>query len=267
MAKTIDFTGKNVKPFSAWLKKFSSIEHSLLIEVDEKNKCFTAKSYNEEKSVVKYSKISFEDSGLSLKKEASEPRFIKVGIYNIARVMKSLDHFQSGEFSFSVQYDEVLEGESKNLAGAALLIKSPALKVKIECTSLKIFKYISDEKFTNVIAAAEEITRFDLPNLTIEKINSLCDLDKEYKFLEFLNRDKKVFVRGKSFELDIADVGIVEKSLISIYKDQFDKVDVESYEVVYSGEKLVFISKDSDTTTVTSMVVKDEKYEEDTMQF
>ena len=266
MAKTIEFTAKNVKPFSAWLKKFASIENSLLIEVDETNKCFTAKSYNEEKSVVKFSKISFEDSGLTLKKESKDPQFVKVGIYNIPRVIKSLDHFLSGEFSFSVQYEEVLEGTNKNLAGTALLIKSPSLKVKIECTSLNIFKYISDDMFKNKIAQTTPITSFDLPNVTIEKINSLCDLDKEYKFLEFLTRDKKVFVRGRSFELDIADNGD-EKTILSIYKDQFDKVDVESYNIDFGEDKLVFRSKDSDTITVTSMVVKDEKYEEDSMEF
>jgi hypothetical protein len=268
MAKTIEFTAKNVKPFSAWLKKFASIENSLLIEVDEAGKCFTAKSYNEEKSVVKYSKISFIDSGLIPKKQSSDPQLIKVGIYNIPRVIKSLDHFLSGEFSFSVQYEEVLEGANKNLAGTALLIKSSSLKVKIECTSLNIFKYISEDIFKNKIARCENlVTAFDLPNVTIEKINSLCDLDKEYKFLEFLTRDKKVFVRGKSFELDIADSSNEDKSLLSIYKDQFDKVDVESYECLFAGDKLVFNSKDSNTVTVTSMVVKDEKYEEESLEF
>lgn len=266
MAKTIDFTAKNVKSFSSWLKKFSSIENSLLIEVDEINKCFTAKSYNEEKSVVKYSQISFADAGFTLKKESPDPKFIKVGIYNIPRVIKSLDHFQTGEFSFAVQYEEVIDGENKNLAGTALLIKSSLLKVKIECTSLNIFLYISDEKFKNVIASTDAITQFDLPNITIEKINSLCDLDKEYKFLEFLTRDKKVFVRGKSFELDVAEAS-EEKTILSIYKEQFDKIDVESYECDFGPDKLVFRSKDSNTITVTSMVVKDDKYEEESMEF
>jgi hypothetical protein len=266
MAKTIDFTAKNVKPFSNWLKRFSSIEHSLLIEVDEINKCFTAKSYNEEKSVVKYSKISFSDAGMTLKKESATPQLIKVGIYNIPRVIKSLDHFQTGEFSFAVQYEEVIDGETKNLAGTALLIKSSLLKVKIECTSLNIFLYISDDKFKNGIAATDPITQFDLPNVTIEKINSLCDLDKDYKFLEFLTRDKKIFVRGKSFELDVAENGD-EKTILSIYKEQFDKVDIESYSVDFGPDKLVFRSNDSDTITVTSMVVKDEKYEEASMEF
>jgi len=266
MAKTIDFTAQNVKPFSAWLKKFASIENSLLIEVDEKNKCFVAKSYNEEKSVVKYAKISFVDAGFSLKKESKDSQFIKIGIYNISHVIKSLDHFSTGEFSFSVQYEEILDNQEKNLAGTALLIKNPSLKVKIECTSLNIFKYISDDLFMNRIAQTDPITTFDLPSVTIEKVNSLCDLDKEYKFLEFMIRDKKVFVRGKSFELEVADNGD-EKTLLSLYKDQFEKVDIENYKVNFGEDKLVFKSKDSDTVTVTSMVVKDEKYEENSLEF
>ena len=266
MAKTIEFTATNVKPFSAWLKRFSSIEHSLLIGIDEANKCFTAKSYNEEKSVVKFSKISFSDAGF-VQKKGSDSSFIKAGIYNIPRVIKSLDHFQAGEFSFLIQFEEVLNDEGqKDLAATAFLLKSASLKMKIECTSLNIFKYIPDDLFHSKIAQANPITTFDLPNVTIEKINSLSDLDKEYKFLEFLTRDKKVFVRGKSFELDIADNGD-EKAVISVYKDQFDKLDIESYEVDFGEEKLVYRSKDSDTITVTSMVVKDEKYEEESMEF
>lgn len=266
MAKTIEFTANNVKSFSSWLKKFSSIEHSLLMEIDEENKCFTAKSYNEEKSVVKYSKISFKDSGLNPIKESSDPNFIKAGIYNIPRVIKSLEHF-SGEFSFIIQFEEVLlENNEKALAATAFLLKSTSLKMKLECTSLNIFKYIPDDLFLKRIAHSDPVTTFSLPNVTIEKINSLSDLDKEYKFLEFLTRDKKVFVRGKAFELDIADNGD-EKAMISIYKDQFNKLDIESYEVDFSEDKLVFKSKDSDTITVTSMVVKDEKYEEESMEF
>jgi hypothetical protein len=261
MAKTIDFTAKNVKHFSSWLKKFASIENSLLIEVDEENKCFTAKSYNEEKSVVKYSKISFVDAGFSVNKESKDPQFVKVGIYNIPRLMKSLDHFSTGEFSFTVQYDEVMDGKDKNLAGTALLIKNPSLKIKIECTSLNIFKYISDEMFMERIAKTNPITVFGLSTSKIDEINSLSDLDKEYKFLEFINRDSKVFIRGKSFELEIAET-VDAKALISVYKDQFNKVDMESYSVDFGADKLVFRSKDSDTVIVTSMVEKDNKYEE-----
>jgi len=259
MANTLEFTAKNVKPFSAWLKKFASIEKSLLVEVDAENKCFIAKSYNKDKSIVKYASISFEDSGLTPKK-AADIVSIKVGIYDIARVIKSLDHFQSGDFTFTIQYAEVLDENSKNLAGTAFLLRSTSLKMKIETSSLKIFKNITPEVFERIVET-NVATKFDLPSVTIEKIEDLCDLDKEYKFLEVMAKDKKVFVKGKTFELDVADNGDA-KAVLSIYKDQFYKVDVESYVVDLGDDKLVFRSNDTDTVTVLSMVVKDERYEE-----
>lgn len=259
MANTLEFTAKNVKPFSAWLKKFSSIEKSLLVEVDAENKCFIAKSYNKDKSIVKYASISFVDAGLTPKKEADVVS-VKVGIYDIARVIKSLDHFQSSDFTFIIQYAEVLDENTKNLAGTAFLLKSTSLKIKIETSSLKIFKNITPEVFERIIAT-NVATKFDLPEATIEKIEALCDLDKEYKFLEIMVKNKKVFVKGKTFELDVADNGD-EKAVLSIYKDQFDRVDVESYTVDLGDDKLVFRSNDTDTVTVLSMVVKDDRYEE-----
>jgi len=267
MAKTISFTGKNVKTFSAWLKKFASIEKSLLIDVDEANKCFSAKSYNDEKSIVKSSKIRFDVAGFTVKTPSGESVPIQMGIYDVTRVMKSLDHFSSGEFSFDIQYNEVLEGSDKKLAASAILMKSSSLKMKIACSSLKVFNYITDKLFDERIAATELITLFNLPNVTIERIDSLCDLDKEYKFLEFMVKDKKVFVKGQVFELDVADSDGSEKGAISIYKDQFSKVDDESYSVKLGSDKLVFTSKDTDTTTVLSMVVKDIKYDEEETNF
>ena len=267
MAKTISFVGKDVKLFSSWLKKFASIEKSLLIDVDEANKCFSAKSYNEEKSIVKSSKISFDVAGFTLKNPSGESSPIQMGLYDVSRVMKSIDHFSSGEFSLDISYNEVMEGNDKKLAASFILMKSTSLKMKIGTSSLKVFNYISDDLFNDRISATDEIvTFFDLPNVTIEKINSLCDLDKEYKFLEFIVKDKKVFVKGKVFELDVADNGD-EKGGISVYKDQFSKIDVETYSVKFGTDKLVFSSKDTDTTTVLSMVVKDIKYEEGETEF
>jgi len=260
MAKTLSLTGKNVKSFSGWLKKFSSIEKSLLIEIDIINQCFKAKSYNEEKSVVKYSQISFNEAGFLPTK--AEQIIIRMGIYDVVRVMKSLDHFSSGEFDFNIQYDEVLDGNNeKNLAATSILLKNSSLKMKIVPSSLKVFNFISDDLFRNTIAHTDPLTIFDLSTATIDRINSLCDLDREYKFLEFLVKDKKVFVKGQAFELDIADNGD-EKALISVYKEQFSKIDGEFYSVQFGEDKLVFESKDTETTTVLSMVVKDEKYED-----
>lgn len=267
MIKSIDFTAKNVKPFSAWIKKFVSIENSLLIELDESKKCFIAKSYNDTRSVVKYSTISFDDAGLTLKKESNEPQLIKFGIYNIQRLIKTFDHFSSDEFSFSVQYDESLNNGEKNLIGVAILLKNSSLKIKIDCTSLNIFEYISDNLFITKIAHLDPIVSFDLPISLINESNSLCDLDKEYEFLDFLILDNRILIRGKSFELDVEKTNKNEKSITTIYKNQFNKLDLENYIVDFGEDKLIFKSKDSDTTTVISRVEKDSKYEEPSTQF
>jgi hypothetical protein len=265
-AKTIEFTAKNVKPFSSWLKRFASIEKSLLLELNKDDRCFIAKSYNEQKSIVKYSQISFSEAGFTVKKESSdEIPLLKIGIYDIHRIIKSLDHFQTGEFSLSIQYDE-MEGKSgKELAGIAILIKSSSLKMKIDCSSLRVFEYISDNLFKTRIVKTNSIITFDLSSATIDKINSLCDLDKEYDFLEFLIKDGKVLVRGKSFELELAKSE--GDGVLSIYKNQFGKIDLENYNVNFGDDKLVFNSKDSDTVIITSMVEKDKKYEDKSVSF
>lgn len=263
MAQSLEFTAKNARPFVDWLKRFVSIEKSVLLEIDGKELCFKAKSYDESKSVVKFSKISFEEAAISPQKKKDLPELIKVGIYSIQRLMKVLDNFSGTEFSLAVAYEPSPSGD---LSGLAILIKSSFLKMKIECTPLNIFKYISDPLFSNKIANDSVVASFEMSHQTIEKLNSLCDLDKEYKFLEFIVKDGQVSILGKTFKFNIGE-NPTDEAILSIYKDQFDKLDNESYNVSMGKEKLIFKSSDSQTTTVLSMVVKDTKYEEISSDF
>jgi hypothetical protein len=257
-ARKIEFSAKNVKAFQTWLKKFVSIDQSLLLEVDENESMFLAKTYNEERSVVKLSKIKFDEAGLTVKK-SKDPQRVKVGIYNIARLMKVMDQFGSEEFSFTVNYDEVTGDSGTDFAGLNLILKNKTLKVNVECTSLNIFKYIGDELFETRIAALDEVvSKFELSSEDIEKTNSLCSLDSEYKFMEFKNGDN-VYVSGKSFDLLIGQnpVGENKEGSINIFKEQFDAIDSEKYNVQMGDDRLVFTSDDKNTTTVISMVEKD----------
>lgn len=262
MAKTLVFKSNDVSNFVGWLKKFSSIETSLLLEINETKQEFIAKSYNSEKSVVKYSKISFSEAGLEVTSKLSD-NFIKLGIFNISQLIKSLDQFRGGEFTITIKYDEV----NNEWGGLSILIKDDRLKIKVDCTSLNIFKYISDELFKDVIMQTEEVSSFNFPVNNIEEILSLSNLDKEYKFLEFIIKNGNVYINGKTFELQIDSVLVNKQHVLSLYKEQFDKVDKENYDVTFGDDKLVFNSLDTNTITVLSMVVKDEKYEEIVSEF
>ena len=265
MAKVLEFKAKNIRPLTSWLKRFSSIDNSLLLEIDEVAQEFLAKTYNPEKSVVKFSRISFEDAGLELSSKPSLKSRIKVGIYHIPRLMKSLEHFVAEEFYLGFKYDEII-GEDSGFVGTNILLKNSSLKMSLNCTPLHIFKYISDNLFATNIAHIDPAITFELPSLKIEKINSLCGLDNEYDFIDFKTKGTKLSVRGKTFDFSLAEGGKKDTS-ISIYKKQFEKIDMENYNVSLSDERIVFTSKESQTITVTSMVEKDEKYDESTTDF
>jgi len=261
MVSTIEFTAKNVKEFSLWLKRFSSIDNSLLLEIDEISKYFLAKVYNEERSKVKFSKIRFDEAGLKVN-PSKDPKKVKVGIFNISRLIKIMDQFDDNEFSLVVNYDKIV-GDTTEFAGLNLLLKNKNLKINVECTSLNIFKYISEKLFTDVIAKVDKVVaKFDLSKDNIEKTNSLCALDTDDKFLEVSKTKGNIYISGKTFELLILDLNEEwdgkSKDKLDIFKEQFECVDVENYNVEMGEDRLVLKSEDSETITVLSVVEKDE---------
>jgi len=254
--KTVEFTGKDVKTFTSWLRRFASIDNSLLLEIDQVKSIFVAKTYNEERSVVKMSSIGFKQANLESKANKDTKR-IKVGIFNISRLIKIMDQFNDSEFTLTVEYQEIVNENDTQYAGEKLLLKNKSLKMNVDCTSLNIFKYIPDDLFNGTIAAIDALGTFELPKVTIEKINSLCTLDSEHKFIEFKFKDNEIYVSGKTFELLVGEIGRTNTAL-SVFKEQYATLDIEGYDVKLGEDRLVFKSKDSDTTSVISMTTDTE---------
>jgi hypothetical protein len=250
--KSIEFTTKNAKNFTNWLKRFSSIDNTLLLEIDEKTSQFIAKTYNEERSVVKMSQIKFDEAGLTTK-IGKEPKRIKVGIFNISRLIKFIDQFNDAEFSLVINYQDIVKDDSTQYAGEKILLENKNLKMNIDCTSLNIFKYLSDDLFKNEIAKMDVIGTFELTKNNLEKINSLCSLDNEHIFIEFKSSQNKIFASGKIFEYFIEQKEGLKDISINIFKAQYSNIDVETYVVELGEDRLIFRSKDSETICVVSM--------------
>ena len=248
--KTVEFTAKNVKAFTGWLKRFSAIDNSLLLEIDQAKSTFIAKTYNEERSVVKMSSIRFDEAGLATKAN-KDPQRVKVGIFSVSRLIKIMDQFNDDEFTLTVEFQDLVTDGDTQFAGEKILLKNKSLKINVDCTSLNIFKYIADEKFVNVIAKVDAIGKFELSKAVLEKVNGLNTLDEGYKFMEFKFRGGEIFVAGKSYELAIDKLKVVDAEL-SIFKEQYATLDVEGYSVDLADDRLVFRSKDSETVTVIS---------------
>jgi len=248
--KTVEFTAKNVKAFANWLKRFSAIDNSLLLEIDPVNSNFIAKTYNEERSVVKMSSIKFDDAGLTAKATKDTKR-IKVGLFNIPRLTKIMDQFNDVEFTLTIEYQELISDTDSQYAAEKILLKNKFLKMNVDCTSLNIFKYIPDELFTGTIATIDAIGAFNLTKANLEKINVLNNLDNDHRFMEFKFKGGEINVSGKTYELLIEEKKLSDADL-SIFKDQYTALDVENYTVDMGEDRLVFTSTDSNTITVIS---------------
>jgi hypothetical protein len=249
--KTIEFTAKNVKAFTGWLRRFASIDNSLLLEIDEKTSTFIAKTYDDERSVVKMSSIKFDEAGLTTKPTKDTKR-IKVGIFNIPRLIKIIDQFSDMEFNLIIDYQDLVTDEVTQFAGEKIHLNNKNLKMNVDCTSLNIFKYIPDDLFKNSIATIDIIATFELTKVNLEKINSLCALDNEHKFLTFQLTDDKVYVSGKVFEYLLQEIKNKNKISLNVFKEQYSNVDIENYDVELGEDRIVFRSKDSDTVCVIS---------------
>lgn len=248
--KTIEFTAKNVKNFTNWLKRFSIIDNSLLLEIDPVDLSFIAKTYNEERSVVKMSSIKFDDAGL-LTKSIKDTKRIKIGIFNIPRLTKIIDQFNDAEFTMTIEYQEIISEKDSQYAAEKILLKNSFLKMSVDCTSLNIFKYISDELFTKNIATIDIISSFKLSKSNLEKISVLNNLDNENRFMLFKFKEGKINVSGKTYDLLIEEKDTSDTKL-SIFKDQFISLDTENYIVNMGDDRLVFTSSDSNTIIVIS---------------
>mgnify|MGYP001375674618 CR=1 FL=1 len=249
-SNNVEFIAKNVKPFINWLKRFSLIDKSLLLEVDGKTSSFIAKTYNEERSIVKMSSIPFDEAGLSIKSAYSHR--IKMGIYNILHFSKILDQFNDDEFLFIIEYQELKNENEIEYVGEKILLSNKTLKMGIDCTSINIFKYISDDLFKTVIASTDTIGSFKLTKTNIEKINMLNNLDDPDEKCITFKINKKATVSGKTYEFVIGESKCEKESSISIFKDQYITLDIENYDVIFGSDRLIFNSTDSNTITVIS---------------
>lgn len=261
----LEFNINKIDEFASWIKRFSLVDKSLLLEVDVSHAELLAKTYNEERSVVKFSKITFDEISFDLKTKKIPEKRIKLGIYDIGKIIKALNQF-SENLIFIIKYEEAKYDLGDELAGIMLLFKTDNLKVGFECNSLNIFKYIPDDVFKEKICHFEKLVEFDLKQEDLSKINNLCDLDKEYKKLEFKSSNNKILVKSKSFELFI-DINNKSEASLPILKEQFSKIDLENYKVSLGDSKMSFNSIDSQTIVVLGGLDLNEYEKETEMNF
>ncbi len=198
--------------FSAWLKAFNEIQSSLLIECDLVQQAFISKGFTTDHTVVKYSKISFDNAGLELEsikdntktytldewnKRYKDTR-IKIGIFMILpKFIKVIETFSDTNFKLLVEFDVYNNANTQEFHAIDLKFKSKTCNMKVKDCNISEFEQVSDDLFFNKINIIDQPMSFEISLETLKNLLSISSV-----FLTDAKRDIIKFYTKKCEDTD-----------------------------------------------------------------
>jgi len=200
--------------FVTWLKGFKDINSSLLVEIDLNSNEFIAKSFPQDKSVVKYAKISFDDAGYEFShiqnngvniawegQTITADCRIKLGIYNVlGKFIDVVSMFDGSEHDMVVNFDicnNVLywgaKKAEKEYQAETTIFHSKALTMTVKNSQIsEFFQKCDDDTFLNRVCnigspSTYEVNTAVLGNLS--KIASVFSSDKSRDLIKFYSKE------------------------------------------------------------------------------
>jgi hypothetical protein len=230
--------------FVNFLKRFSSISGSLLIEMSDGY--LKAKTHTPERSVVKSSKIEI-NRVFNIDPDATEMSNIIFGVYSVDKLIKSFSHFEGYALDFIIQ----MENTSEGTVGTDLILRNESLKINFQCASLRLFTHITDEMMDRIADTGTSEVNFVLTKELQGRINSLTGIDSDQKLLTISVKEGQVKASGKSYDLSLLSVGNASADVnVSVYKSQFAYIDKEDTMVYMNQDRLIFHSIETDTKMI-----------------
>lgn len=187
--------------FENWLKSFKEINDSLLMEIDTTQKLFIAKTYTNDKTIVKYGKLDFDAAALEVVSVTGKDRKkvtldewntantarIKVGIYQILdKFIKVINRFGSTDnYKIVIKFDQNTDGD---FVAQRIEFKSLTLNMAASAAELTEFKYITDEQFLNGIAKIENPLYFGInadTSKALVDISNIFSADAKKDIIDF----------------------------------------------------------------------------------
>ena len=165
-------------PFSSYLKKFGKLRKSLLLEIDPNAKMFVSKSYAEDRSVVRYSSLTFDDANFSIRDYDTIPDTarIKLGIIvTLDKFIKILDRFNT-EFFITFNFDVLDSDGNVDYICQSVDFKSKDLKMRLLGSKISEFHYLSDDVFNNNIFKVYDSVTILVSSSVLQNIIKTSDI-------------------------------------------------------------------------------------------
>jgi hypothetical protein len=230
--------------FSAYLKRFSSIEKSLLLEIVDGK--FIAKTHTPDKAVVKVSSTDLTEIFDSV--DNTKP--VKIGMFAVDNFVQTFKHLGESDVKFEIDSEEV----NKEQVATGIKIYNKNLKFNFPCSSPSMFKYIGTDLMKKIVDTSGSVFSFRIDKDTLGKISSLCSIDADNDTLTIYSNAGSVYIAGKSFEQELPGITVDAKSSISFYKVHYAFIDKEDSEIFVLEDKVIFKSLESETAIVIGRV-------------
>lgn len=236
---------KSASEFTNFLKRFSAIESTLLLEIE--NGYLKAKTHTPERSVVKSSKIDmsqiFDTEGV-----LTTGQNILFGIFSVDKLTEAFKHFSETDVEFTLSYENTADG----MVGTEVTLASPSLTINFQCASLRLFTHITDEMMDRISNTEAAPINFVLTKEHQKRISSISTIDSDHKLLTVNVKEGNVNVTGRSYDLSLMSIDdkAADDVSISIYKNQFGFLDREDAVAHLSGDRIVFSSIETETKTI-----------------
>lgn len=239
--KTLNLQLTDATEFTNFLKRFSPISGSLLIELEDNY--LKAKTHTPERSVVKSSKIEL---SRVFNIETVETPII-FGVYSVDKLINSFSHFNGSDLNFKIQLENTTDGT----VGTDIVLQGENLKITFQCATLRLFTHITDEMMDRIADTSSSEVNFVLTKEVQSRVNSLTKIDSDQKLLTLSVADGNVNASGKSFELNLLNIDNTDANVeLSVYKSQFAFVDKEDTMVYMNEDRLIFHSLETETKMI-----------------
>lgn len=246
---SVSSTGNFNRVISEFLKKFASMDKSILLKVTDDR--ITATMSNFEKSVIKYAETSIVDV-LKFEEDLAEPLYIPLVAAD--KISKTLSFYNSNESVDLIITTDVID---EKLVALNIRFDNPGLTMDLPCSKISLFKIsmkVTDEILTQLSETSDSIYSLLLSSDSVSKIKNLSsnNLNEE---LYINSTGKGVHLKGDSFELKLSEAN-GKNHEYGMLKANIRNIDNDEYNVYMLEERSIFKSTTNNTTIIIAKLIQ-----------
>ena len=203
----------SAEPFTNYLKSYSRIRESLLLEIDTTQRAFVAKTFTEDKSAIRFASITFDEANVKIVSDDGETdrgeTRIKVGILlQLKKLIQIVERFGSetdkdgnSDFEINISYEPYVDqNKNVNFVSTQLQFKSSTLKMKMDGFRITELAYLPDDVFANNIFNLSDAVSCEISGdkiSDIAKISEIIKLDPRKDALVFFVEGNVLSVKNQ----------------------------------------------------------------------